>query len=283
MASDATVAHRRQKGRERRKRHYQQHIGEPKKLRLRPVYFPPDEDLRFEAMMRKYGAGETMTAFLLRIVMDWVNRMEAAERQAAPPAEALQIVTEEAPAEALQIVTEEAPAPAPPVPEPEPEPEPIPLEPPKPPPPPVMGRGAWLAPKIKVAGRKEKIAKTLIDAEKRVPVRIEFTRKHHHIPWGMRHMMWDNGLQHRGNVWRGRLMPERAARMAEEVSSCDGTLEITGGLGDAPKWAPGEYRRVRGESSPPDQARIDPQEDSSQGEPSQTAENSQPEFSQDRS
>lgn len=250
-----------EKERQRQKRHYQRHIGEPKKLRLRPVYFPPEDDERLDAMMSKYGATETMTAFLLRVFREWADRMDGIERLAALPVEALEIPTPEPvaelpvemppPAEALEIPTEE-PAPAPPVPEPEPEPEPepTPLEPPKPPPPVMMGRGAWLAPKIKVAGRKEKVAKTLIDADKRVPVRIEFTRKHHHIPWGMRHMMWDNGLKHRGNVWRGRLMPERAARMAEEVSSYDGTLEITGGLGDAPKWAPGEYRRIKEASSP---------------------------------
>jgi len=91
-------------------------------------------------------------------------------------------------------------------------------------------------PKIKVPGRREKVEKTLIDAEKRVPVRIEFTRKHHHIPWGMRHIMWDNGLQHRGNIWRGRLTPDYAETLREQVAEFGGTLEITGGLGEAPKW-----------------------------------------------
>jgi hypothetical protein len=108
---------------------------------------------------------------------------------------------------------------------------------------PRTGRGMWAAPKVKARSRKEKVAKTLLDAEKRVPVRIEFTRQHHHIPWGMRHIMWDNGLQHRGNVWRGRLHPDYAETLREQVAKFGGTLEVTGGLGEAPKWAPGEYRK----------------------------------------
>lgn len=255
------AARQRQNGRERRKRHYQRHIGEPKKLRLVPTYLPPEDSDLLDKLIRTHHPHDTLTNFMLRAFRHYAAYLMTP----APVAEALQIVTDESlqivtdeetpePVEALQIVTDEE------TPESEPESIPPPLQ--QRPPHAVVTKADMIraisgkpvvlpeTPKIKVAGRKEKVAKTLIDADKRVPVRIEFTRKHHHIPWGMRHMMWDNGLQHRGNVWRGRLMPERAEQMAREIADLDGTLEITGGLGDAPKWAPGEYRRIKEASSP---------------------------------
>lgn len=91
--------------------------------------------------------------------------------------------------------------------------------------------------------RGRAVARAKADAANQVPVRIEFARRHDAIPWGMRQMMWDSGLINRKSIWRGTLPPERAESMAEQVSKFGGALTVTGGLGEAPKWAPGEYRK----------------------------------------
>jgi hypothetical protein len=220
---------RRQKERSRKKRHYERHIGEPKKLRHRPVYFPPEDDRRLDDMMRRYAAeGESMTAFMLRIFREWADRMDEAERRAA---EALENPT----------LTEPAPLenPTPPVPEPTPAPTKA-AERRK-----AAKRPAEPAPKKPRSTYSRRwVDRAEADAANRVPVRLEFTRPNHHIPHGMRSMMMNSGLQHRNNIWRGRLTPEHAAAMAEQIAGFGGSLEITGGLGDGPKWAPGEYRQM---------------------------------------
>lgn len=215
---------RRQKERSRKKRHYERHIGEPKKLRHRPVYFPPDDDRRLDDMMSRYAAEEeSMTAFMLRIFREWADRMDEAERRAV---------------EALENPTPTGPVPlenpTPPVPEPTPAPvkakrkKAVAAEPP-PKKPRVLNNQRW-------------IDRANADAANRVPVRLEFTRENFKIPHGLRSMMMNNGLVHRKNVWRGRLAPDHAATMAEQIANYGGTLEITGSLGDEPKWTQEEWR-----------------------------------------
>lgn len=104
------------------------------------------------------------------------------------------------------------------------------------------------APRTPAKGPKEPTArersfmKAEADAANRVPIRIEFAREHHKIPWGMRQILWDNGIRHRKDIWRGRLPPDRVEHIRESVGKFDGVLEVTGELGQDPKWEQHEWK-----------------------------------------
>lgn len=238
MATDEKT-HKREKGRERRKRHYQRHIGEPKKLHVVPVYLPPDLERLLDELSQKYDQGGGRSGFMRRAFEHYAAHLMETSSAVAPETP----VTEAAPEEALQIVTQGEPASlqivtlteADPLQIVTPSPEPSEVD--------MIRDVARQAPARKPRNMYQQrwIDRAEADAANRVPVRLEFTRLHHHIPHGMRSMMMNNGLKHRKNIWRGRLTPERAAAMAHEIAAYGGTLEITGKLGDDPKWTKEEW------------------------------------------